>query len=202
MFSRDTLQNPAFGNRNHHDAGGDTLARRIPSGEFQRVTEKQLFQPDGFTFPIKGKPQGAGAETADRPRRYLQCPHDSVVDTKLRMDWTMRQAQRSGRLPRAFLDGVLHRFGKSRRCDVDGFFEIGAFERIGLIEDREYFQSAIGKNSFNRDFPTRNVAFDEHLIEIRLASGKNLRGFKQAPDARSRREKLLTIAGAHNALTR
>src|SRR6266581_8607336 len=202
MFSRDVFQNSAFGNRNHHDAGGDTLARRIPSGEFQRVTEKQLFQPDGFTFPIKGKPQGAGAETADRPRRYLQCPHAIVVDTKLRMDWTMRQAQRSGRLPRAFLDGVLRGFGKSRRCDVDRFFEVWTLERIGLIEDRQNAEDAIGKKSFDRNFLTRNVTFDEHLIEIRLASGKNLRGFKQAPDARSRREKLLTIVGAHNALTR
>src|SRR5260370_1167091 len=88
------------------------------------------------------------------------------------------------------------------RCDVDGLFEVGAFERIGLIEDRQYFRSTIYKKSFNRDFPTRNVSFDEHLIEIRLASGKNLRGFKQPPDARSRREKFLTIVRAHNALTR
>jgi len=38
IFSRDAFQNPALGDGKHHDAGGNSFARRIPSGEFQGVT--------------------------------------------------------------------------------------------------------------------------------------------------------------------
>src|SRR5712692_3626278 len=77
-----------------------------------------------------------------------------------------------------------------------------AFKRIGLIEDRQYGQSAIRKKSLDGYFPSRYVTLDKHLIEVRLASGKNLRGFEQPPDTSRRREKLLTIVRAHDALAR
>src|ERR1700674_614285 len=112
IFSRDAFQNPALWNGKHQDAGGNSFARRIPSGEFQRVTNKQLFESDWITWSVKQKPQGSSAEPADRPGRDFQWPHSIVVDPKLRVDWSMRQAQSSRRISRAFLDGVLHGFGK------------------------------------------------------------------------------------------
>src|SRR6266849_1022119 len=202
IFSGDAFQYPASRDGNHHDAGGKLFAWRIPSGEFQRVANKQLFEPDWLTCTLKVKSQGSGAETADRPRRNFQWPHPILVDSKLRVDWSVRKAQRSYCISSAFLDGALHGFGKPRRCDVNRLFEVWTFERIGLIEDRQNALSTIGKKSFDRDFPPRYVIFHEHLLEIRLTSGKNLRGFEQATNTCSRREKLLTIVRAHYTLTR
>src|SRR6266481_1705558 len=90
LFSRDTFQNPALWYGNHHDAGGNLFARRIPSREFQRMAKKQLFEPDWFTCPIKRKSQGSSAEPTDRPGRDFQWPHSSLVDPKLGVDWSMR----------------------------------------------------------------------------------------------------------------
>src|SRR5258708_5454548 len=158
------------------------------------------FEAEWLPGPIKRKAQGSGAETADRPGRDFQRPHSILVDTKLSVDWSMRQAQSSRCISRAFLDDALHGFGKPRRRDVDRLFEVRAFQGIWLIEDRQYAQSTIGEKSLDGYFPSRYVTLDKHLIEIRLASGKNLRRFEQPPDTRRRREKLLTIVRAHDAL--
>src|SRR5256886_4992644 len=42
----DALQNSALWNGNHHDAGGNSFTRRIPSGELQRMSKEQLFESD------------------------------------------------------------------------------------------------------------------------------------------------------------
>src|SRR5882762_2632237 len=89
LFSRDAFQNPALWDGNHHDAGGNSFARRIPSGEFQCVAKKQLFEPDWFTCPVKGKSQSSSAEPADRAGRNFQWPHSVLVDPKLSVDWSM-----------------------------------------------------------------------------------------------------------------
>jgi len=53
-----------------------------------------------------------GAETADRPGRNFQRPDAVLIDAKLRVDWSMGQAQCSHGILRAFLDGVLNGFRK------------------------------------------------------------------------------------------
>src|SRR5438309_9787800 len=200
-LARDALQNSALGNGNHHDAGGNSFTRRIPSGELQRMSKKQLFESDWVACPVKAKSQGPSAEPADRPGRDFQRPHGILVDAKLRVDWSMRQTQSSRCISRASLDGALHGFGKTRRCDVDGFFEVRAFERIGFIKDRQYAQSTIREKSFDCNFPPWYVTYHQHVIELSLASSKNLRGFEQPPDTCGCREKLLAIVCAHDALT-
>src|SRR6202521_943938 len=57
VFSRHSFQNPTLWNGNHHDAGGNSFAWRIPSGEFQGVTNKQFFETDWMNLSIKGKSQ-------------------------------------------------------------------------------------------------------------------------------------------------
>ncbi len=165
------------------------------------MANKQLFEPNWICFPFKRKSESSSAETADRPGRDFQRPHSIVVDSKLRVDWSMGQTQSSRCVSRAFLDGALQGFGKPRRCDVDRLFEVRAFQRIGLVKDRQDAQSAILEKSLDGHFPPRNVAFHKHLIEIGLASGKNLRGLEQPPDTGRGRKKLLTIVRAHDALT-
>src|SRR2546425_3732965 len=113
LYSGDCFQNTALWNWNHHDAGSILFARRIPSGEFQCVTNKQLLESDWFNFPVKRKSQGSGAETTDRPGSNLERPHSMLVDSKLRVDWSIRQTQRPHCIGRAFLDGVLGRFGEA-----------------------------------------------------------------------------------------
>jgi len=76
------------------------------------VTNEQLFEPDWITFRVKRKSQGSSAEAADRPGSDFQWPHSIVVDSKLRVDWSMRQTQGARCISRAFLDGVLHGSGK------------------------------------------------------------------------------------------
>src|SRR5712692_8769816 len=165
IFSGDAFQYPASRDGNHHDAGGKLFAWRIPSGEFQRVANKQLFEPDWLTCTIRRESQGSGAKPTNRPRGNFQWPDPIFVDAKLRVDWPVRETQSADGIFRAFLNGVLRGFGKPRWCDVDGFFEVRAFERIGLIEDRQYAQSTIGEKSFDGHFPARYVAFHEQLIE-------------------------------------
>src|SRR6266853_4614472 len=88
-FSGDCFQNAAFWNGDHHDAGGGSFARRIPSGEFQRVANKQLLESDWFGLRVKRKSQGSGAKTADRAGSNFERPHAVIVDAKLRVDWSM-----------------------------------------------------------------------------------------------------------------
>src|SRR5216684_4221572 len=202
LFSGDGFLNSALWDGNHHDTRGNSFAWRIASGEFKSVAKKQLFEADWLICPIKRKSQGSGAETADRPGRDFQRPNSILVDTKLSVDWSMRQTQSSRCISRAFLDDALHGFGKPRRRDVDRLFEVRAFQRIGLIKDRQYAQSTIREKSLDGYFPSRYVTLDKHPIEIRLASGKNLRGFEQPPDTRRRRKKFLAIVRAHDALAR
>ena len=118
------------------------------------------------------------------------------------MDWAVRQTQRPDGVSGTLFDGVLHGFGKTRRCNVDGLLEIGAFERVGLIENCQHTQITISEKAFDGNLPARNVTFHKHLIEIRLTSGKNLGRLEQVPDARGGSEKLLAIVCAHNALAR
>src|SRR5882724_4883907 len=97
---------------------------------------------------------------------------------------------------------MLHGFGKPRGRDVNRLFEVRAFERIGLIKDRQFPQNAIPEKTFDGYFLAGDVSFHKHLIEIRLASGKYLPGLLQAPDACRRSEKLLSIVCAHYTLAR
>ena len=45
--------------------------------------------------------------------------------------------------------------------DVDGFFEVGALQRIGLVEHREGLEGPAPKQALDGDFITRDVSLDE-----------------------------------------
>src|SRR5258708_35341017 len=114
----------------------------------------------------------------------------------------MRESQGSCCINRAFLDGALLGFGKPRWCNVNRLREVGALERIGLIENCQHAHSTIAENSLECHFSSRDVTLHQHLMEIRFASGKNLRGFEQPPETHGRREKLFTIVCTDDALAR
>src|SRR2546427_11751061 len=82
LYSGDCFQNTALWNWNHHDAGGILFTRRIPSGEFQCVTNKQLLESDWFNFTVKRKSQESGAETTDRQGRDFERLYVVVVHSK------------------------------------------------------------------------------------------------------------------------
>src|SRR5258708_4169054 len=65
LFPGDAFQNPPLWTGKHHRAGGNSFAGRIPAGEFQRVTNEKLFEPDWVTWRVKKKSQGPSAEPAD-----------------------------------------------------------------------------------------------------------------------------------------
>src|SRR5438034_1035442 len=60
-------------------------------------------------------------------------------------------------------------FGQARRRDVDGFLEVRTVQRIGLVENGEDAQGTVSDQAFYRHFFARYEAFDDDLIEMRLA---------------------------------
>ena len=144
--------------------------------------------------------QRSRAESADGTRRDFEDPRAGVVDAKFCVNRPVREAEGANGGRGAIAKPGLLRCGESRRRDVDCFLEIGAFERIGLVEEGENAETAAVEESFDGDFPARNVTFDEELIERRLARRLDFRRGKKRANARDGGAKFLRVIGADDAL--
>src|SRR5207253_7134114 len=60
-------------------------------------------------------------------------------------------------------DLQLARAGQTRGRDVNGFLEVGAVERIGLVEQRQRRQCAVDEQALQGHFETRNELLDQDL---------------------------------------
>src|SRR5690242_22601 len=103
--------------------------------------------------------QSSCAEPANGTRSDFDGPDSFFVDSKLRVNGPVNEAERARCFLRALLNLALRRFWKPGRCDVDRLFEKGAFERIGLVKNCKNSQSAVGEESLESHFPARDVAF-------------------------------------------
>ncbi len=89
---------------------------------------------------------------------------------------------------------------KGRRRDVNRFLEIRAFERVRFIENSQEAQNTFSEQRFDGDFPSWQIFFDDHLIEVGLASGANFGGIEQTLQAGSAGEEFIAIVGANDSL--
>ncbi len=79
------------------------------------------------------------------------------------MDGAVRQAQGGHCGLRGFTDALLDFWRLAGRRDVDGFLEIGAFQRVGFVEQRQGLELSRGDHAFEREFTPRNIVFDEQI---------------------------------------
>ena len=75
----------------------------------------------------------------------------------------------------------------ARRCNVDGFLEIGAFQRVGFVEERQGLELSRGDHAFEREFAPWNIVFDEQIADL------------HAGDARRRFDEFFPIVGTDDA---
>ena len=97
------------------------------------VTQDQLFQ-------TRKHPR---AQTADGPGCDLQHPHAAPVYPHLGVHRPAREAQRLNRAFCGANDIPLRLRALARGRDINGLFEVGTIQRIGLVEQRQYAQPAI-----------------------------------------------------------
>src|SRR5580704_324172 len=164
------------------------------------MPQEELFQADTLSRRWQKKLQGSRTKSADRPGRDFDRPDPAVVNAKFRVDRTMDESKRVYRGLQGIVNCALLRFRQPRWSYVDCFLEIGAFERIGLVEDRQDAQRAFREQSFDGYFLAGQIPFDKDLIEMRLASGANFRRFQKPLDARGGGEKFFAIVCANHSL--
>ena len=123
-------------NRQHHGAGSALFAPQRGQGEAAGVADDQLFV--GHPGP---KAQRAASQAAYRARRQLQKPGSLVVDAEFRVHRAVAQAQGEGGLLGVLGDGCLQVRIEARRRNVEGFLEIGAVQRVRLVEKRQRLQA-------------------------------------------------------------
>src|SRR5215468_11279587 len=76
-------------------------------------------------------------ETADRPGRDLDDPGAALVPAQLRVNGTVGEPERASPSRRLLLDLRLDIAREPGRRHVDRLLEERAFERVGLVEERE-----------------------------------------------------------------
>src|SRR5215467_3633075 len=121
--------------RDHHDAGGASLALERFERTPERVRKDQVLE--GQTGAER---QGAGAEASDRARGHLEHERAALVQAKLRVDGALGEPERRARVAAHRGDTGLDGFRQTRRRHVDRLLEERAVERIGLVEDRQHVQ--------------------------------------------------------------
>ena len=94
------------------------------------------------------------------------------------MDRALAQPQRVGRRLRQTLDPLQRVGGQPRGSDVDRLLEVGALERIGLVEHREDLEVPGAQEALHRDLGPRHVALDQQG-----AAGILPRALQNRPDA-------------------
>ena len=85
---------------------------------------------------------------------------------------------------------------QTRRRDVNGLFEIGALQRIGLVEERQHRETAVVEQSFQGDLVTGDVFLDQDMARG-LAADVGL--FQDCADPPERGGELDRIVGADDA---
>ena len=118
------------------------------------------------------------------------------------MKWAAGQPERVNSSLRALCYCVQLLPWQPRRSDVDGLLKIGAFERIGLVENCQHAQPAGIDKAFDRCFLSWNVSFDEHAIEVGFAQNLDVGRFEKSVDASDRRGEFFGIIRTNHALAR
>ena len=108
------------------------------------MAQEQFLERNGRRLDRRGEAQRSSTDAANGPGRDLQHEYSSVADAALGVDGSVAQADRDGGRANAGADLPGKSAFQIGECQVDGLFEVGTIERIGLVEDRQRLQPAVG----------------------------------------------------------
>ncbi len=146
--------------REHHDARRSRRAGEAVERHSQRVAQHELLERDA-----RAELQRARAEAADRAGRDLD-DVDAVTVTdalepQLGVDRSFDQPQRAARARGHVGHAREHCGFEARRRDVDGLFEVGADERVGLVEHGQHGELALAQQPLDGHFVAGYVLLDQ-----------------------------------------
>ena len=107
------------------------------------------------------EPQRPAAQPADRAGGELDRPHPPAVETQLGMHRPFAQAHGGRRGCDQALDGRLRRLGEPGGRHVDRLLEVGALERVRLVEDGEGLHSAGAEEPLDGDLDAGHVLLEQ-----------------------------------------
>ena len=110
-----------------------------------------------------------------------------LVYAHFRVYGAVRQAQGGHRGLRGLADLSLDLLGLAGGREVDGLFEVGAFQGVGFVEQGQGLELSGGDHAFERELAARNVVFDDEIA------------FLHAGDAGGRFEEFFPVVGADDA---
>jgi hypothetical protein len=174
VLALDFFEDAALRNGNHHDAGSGLFSGPIAAGKIEGVAQEQFLEADRLSGRGGTEAQGARAKATDGTRSDFEGPYAFVVDAKFGVNGAMGKAKCARGIGGTACDFALCRVREARRRDVNSFFEVGTFERIGLIKNRENSETTFGEQPFDGHFPAGNVALHQNFVEMGFAGGLNL----------------------------
>ena len=80
------------------------------------------------------------------------------------MDRPLAQPERGGGAGARVDDGGLSSARQPGRRDVDRLLEEGAVERVGLVEEREHLELAVGQQALQRDLAPGDEVLDQEWL--------------------------------------
>ncbi len=146
----------------------------------ERVAQEQLLQRNlgRPTRHLGLETQCSRTEPADRPRGDLEDENPQHagfrVDAAFRMNGTVAQADRRGRVRDGGRDRALNLDRGGRRRHVDRLLEERSVERIGLVEQRQQLKPTVVHQPFDRVLDAGDELLDERDVERGVAFGTNL----------------------------
>ena len=119
------------------------------------------------------------------------------------MDRPVHEAERAAASRCRAADLLERRGGKARGRHVDRLLEKGTVQRIGLVEDRQDLEGAVGQETFHRDLRPGNVLLDEDPRCRVPAPSRNVRVREDRSDSPpGRAEGLRIVPPDHAAASR
>ena len=146
------------------------IANSTPQGAAQQappvVGTAQCLLDDQALQALAGQAEAksAPAQSADRAGGHLQHPHPPVGDPQLGMDRAGGDAEGGHRQARHPLDLLQHLRMEGGGGDHDGFLEIGAVERLGLVEDGQHLEHAVPHQALHRHFRARHEGLHQQWL--------------------------------------
>lgn len=182
------------GDGHHHDAGGLGFAVEGVEGFAGGVAEDDFFEGHAAA-----EAEGAGALAADGAGGDVEGPDAAVVDAEFGVDGAVGEGEGGG----GGLDGgddvPLAVFGEAGGSDVDGFLEVWAVERVGLVEDGEGEELPAAEEGFDGDFFAGDEGFDEEAVGGAAAFFADMGEGEDALEAAGGAEEGCGVVGADDA---